>query len=317
MERSLSRRRAAAVRRRRRPDLVQLRSVGSGLEHALLGPARPAKKERDRAPARNELAAGDHRGRLARDHRHLFGRVEQQPFLLARLPLPGPDQPGDVRARRRERRLRGRTGVDHGRAGGGGVLLRGPRATDEGPDAERGGRQPHSVTWSTLRTLGNLRRRSSTSGGAAPSTFTSASASPLLRSRERANCAMLTCASPRVRPTLPITPGLSSLCITRMAPSGTASSSNLSTRTSRGSRLPTMVPATSVLRSLPQRSRTVSRLVKSGASLVLTSVTERPRSRASAGADTSLTGSARKLPSTPLSTAALRGAVGCCATSPA
>ena len=93
--------------------------------------------------------------------------------------------------------------------------------------------------------------------------------------------------------------------------------SSPSTRTSRGSRLPTMVPETSVVSIFPQRSRSVTRLAKSGVSLVLVSFTESPRSRASAGAETSLTLSTMKVESTPLSTAAVSGAVGCWATSPA
>ena len=128
---------------------------------------------------------------------------------------------------------------------------------------------------------------------------------------------MFTWASPSVRPTFPITPGLSSLCKTIIAPSGTASISNLSTRTSRGSRLPTMLPEISVMAPFPERSRSESRLVKSGVSLVLVSFTLKPRSRARAGAEASLTGSAMKVARRPFSTAAVRGALGWLAISPA
>src|SRR5919201_320845 len=290
--------------------------IGRRFEDALgQRAARPPDEDRDRAAGRGELAPRADGGRLSRGDRRFLRRIEEEPVLRGRLALPGPHQPGDVGAGGGERR---RPRIDRRRRPwSGGVLVLLPSgASEEQGDGESGG-PLHNVTWCTPRTFGSLRRRSSTSGGATESTFTRASASPLFRSRARANWAMFTCASPRVRPTLPITPGLSSLCMTRIAPSGTASSSNLSTRTRRGSRFPTMVPDTEVVASLPQRSRTVTRLAKSGVSLVFTSCTESPRSRASAGADTSLTGSARNVPRTPLRTAAVSGAVGCCATSPA
>src|SRR6185295_2760486 len=312
---SLSRRRAATVRRGRRSCAAQLRTIRCGLERQLgQGAPRSADEDRDRAPGRHELPAGGHRRRLAGEDRDFLRRIEEQPFPAGGLPLPGPHQPGDVHSRGGE--LRGSCVRRRSRLRSGCMLFRLARACAKRQQGKRG-RGFHSVTWCTLRTFGSLRSRSSTSAEAAPSTFTSARASPLWRSRARANWAMFTCASPRVRPTLPITPGLSSLCITRIAPSGTASSSNLSTRTRRGSRLPTMVPDTELLTLLPQRRRTVTRLAKSGVSLIFTSFTDRPRSRASSGALTSFTGSARNVPKTPLSTAAVSGAEGCSATSPA
>src|SRR6266446_2989842 len=311
---SLSRRRAATVRGVCHA-LAQFRVILGGLEDALDVAAGGAEEQRDGPAVGDELPARGEPGRLSGDHPHFLGGVEQQPLLRPGLPLPGAHQPGDVRAVARNRRL-DLPRVGHGARDGRVRLRLAARAAERGGERQDG-RDPQRVTWTTLRTLGRPRRRSSTSAGAAPSTFTSASASPLLRSRASANWAMFTCASPRVRPTFPITPGLSSLCSTRIAPSGTASSSNLSTRTTRGSRLPTMVPATSVLPPLAQRRRTETRLEKSGVSLVFTSFTESPRSRARAGAETSFTGSARKLPRTPLSTAAVSGAVGCCETSPA
>src|SRR3989442_11790757 len=315
---SLSRRRAAAVRHRRRPGFAQLGPIGRRFQGALGRPAAlTAQEDRDRAAGRHEFAAGDHGRRSPGDHGYLLRRVEQQPVLGGGLALPGGGGAGDVGPGGGEGWRWRRPGVHRHRLGGGGVLLLLPARAREQKREDQRGRGFHNVPWCTLRTLGSLRSRSSTSGGAGVSTLTSAMASPLRRSRASANWAMFTCASPRVRPTLPITPGLSLLCMTRMAPSGTASSSNLSTRTRRGSRLPPIVPETPVVTSLPQRRRTVVRLAKSGVSLVFTSCTERPRSRARAGAETSLTGSARNVPRTPLSTAAVSGALGCSATSPA
>src|SRR5882762_8902116 len=315
---SLSRRRAAAVRGRWGAALGQLRIVGRCFEEALDGRATGASEEEgDVLSVGDELPPPAEHRRIAGDYTHFFRGIEQQPFLGSGLALPGAHQPGNVGPECRDLWFRRGASVRPGRPLRRRLLVLPASRAGEQPDHRQRPRRSHRVTWYTLRTLGSRRRRSSTSAGAAVSTFTSASASPLLRSRESANCAMFTWASPRVRPTLPMTPGLSSLCMTRTAPSGKASSSNLSTRTTRGSRLPTMVPATSVDSSLPQRRRTETRLAKSGVSLVFTSVTERPRSRARAGAETSLTGSARKLPRTPFRTAAVSGAVGCCATSPA
>src|SRR5947209_19099961 len=97
MDVSLSRRRAAAVRDRHRCLLAQLRSIRRRLQLALdRGAAWLVEDERDESAVGDELAATRDRDRLAREHHHVLGRVEEEPVLRSRLPFPGADQPGEV-----------------------------------------------------------------------------------------------------------------------------------------------------------------------------------------------------------------------------